>query len=311
MNDPSVRVSKAAAVSREPAAPAARTHVSQGLTLHYLDWGDAGAPLVILMHGSRDLARSWDWTAAALVDAGYRVVAPDLRGHGDSAWSPDRAYLSSYYLLDLANLADLLGAERFDLVGHSFGGNISARYAATFPERVKTLTLVDGIGPNPDYYRQWDAAGSVVRTREWVERWRAAAAKPAPRFATIEDATARMAKGNPHLTPDQALHLARHNLRPHEGGWTWKTDPFVQVYPPEDMTAETQAVWSAIACPTLLFWGPKSFTTNPETDGRAPHFRRHRTVIYEDAGHSLHHERIGDFNGELLGFLREGDAGVD
>ncbi len=286
------------------AEPVSRTHVSQGLTLRYLDWGGGdGAPLVVLMHGSRDHARSWDWTARALRREGWRVVAPDLRGHGDSDWSPDGAYLSSYHLLDLADLIDALGAKTLAIVAHSFGGNISARYAATFPERVNRLVLVDGIGPSPEVYEHWDRIGSPARTRDWVEKRRATAAKPAPRFATVEAPMARMAAANPHLSPEQAAHLGRHSLRQFPDGWGWKTDPQVSQFPPEDFSAETSAVWDAIACPTLLFWGTACTTTNPETDGRRAHFKDHRTVVYEGAGHWLHHERFDDFMAELRNFL--------
>jgi len=286
----------------DDAEPATRTHVSQGLTLSYVDWGNEGAPLLLLAHGSRDHARSWDWVARAF-RRDWRVVAPDLRGHGDSAWSPDGAYLSSYNLLDLADLVDHLGAERLAMVGHSFGGNLSARYAAMFPGRVTRLALVDGIGPSPGNYADWDKQGSVVRSREWIERRRALAAKAPARFATAEEAVARYAAGNAHLSAEQAEHLARHGLRRFDDGFGWKTDPMVGAFPPEDFMAETPAVWDAVACPTLLFWGAKSWTTNPEADGRGPHFRDHRTVVYADAGHWLHHERLDDFVAELRAFL--------
>jgi pimeloyl-ACP methyl ester carboxylesterase len=282
--------------------PASRTHVSQGLRLSYLDWGNEGAPVLLLVHGSRDHARSWDFIARAFCDD-WRVIAPDLRGHGDSDWSPDGAYLSSYNLLDLADLIDHLGAERLAIVGHSFGGNLSARYAAMYPEQVTRLSLVDGIGPSPSNYEHWEKQGAVVRSREWIERQRSVSAKAPVRFAAAEEAIARYAAGNPHLSAEQAEHFARHALRRSDDGWGWKTDPMVAVFPPEDFMAETSAVWDAIACPTLIFWGAKSWTTNPEADGRGPHFRDHRTVVYDDAGHWLHHERCGDFIGELKGFL--------
>jgi pimeloyl-ACP methyl ester carboxylesterase len=282
--------------------PVSRTFLSQGLRLHYLDWVNPGAPLLVLAHGSKDHARSWDWTARAF-RRDWRVIALDLRGHGDSDWSPDAAYLSSYQLLDLANLIDAVGEEPVCLVGHSFGGNISARYASMFPERVRKLALVDGIGPSPSVYEDWARAGSVARSRDWVERRRAAEAKAPPRFATLEDAMARYAAANPQLTPEQARHLGRHSARRFDDGWGWKSDPLVGVFAPEDFSAETSAVWDAVACPTLLFWGAKSFTTNPETDGRGPHFRDHRTVVFEDAGHWLHHERVDAFIAALKDFL--------
>ena len=85
------------------AGPTSRFYVSQRLRLHYVDWGNPDAPPLILLHGGRDHSRSWDWTAAALRND-WHVIAPDLRGHGDSAWSPDGAYMMPYFIHDLAQL---------------------------------------------------------------------------------------------------------------------------------------------------------------------------------------------------------------
>lgn len=183
---------------------------SQGLALAYVEWGDPQAPLMILVHGSRDTARSWDWTAEALVADGWRVVAYDLRGHGDSDWSPDGAYLTSYQVQDLADLADHLGADRFALTAHSFGGTVCARYAAMFPERVERLCVIDGMGPGPEIFAKWAALGPVERSRQWLAQRRAAAAKPARLFASVEDAAAALAAGIPGLEPGHYAHLARH-----------------------------------------------------------------------------------------------------
>jgi pimeloyl-ACP methyl ester carboxylesterase len=120
--------------------PASRTYLSQGLRLHYLDWGNPGAPLLLLVHGISDHARSWDQTARALCRE-WHVVTPDLRGHGDSAWSPDKSYLNSCYLVDIANLMASLPHERTAVVAHSLGGNIMARHTAIFPDQVAKLVL--------------------------------------------------------------------------------------------------------------------------------------------------------------------------
>ena len=72
---------------RNLAEPAASGFTTQGLKLNYVEWGAPDAPLLLLLHGVRDHARSWDWTARRLVGEGWRVVALDLRGHGDSDWS--------------------------------------------------------------------------------------------------------------------------------------------------------------------------------------------------------------------------------
>jgi pimeloyl-ACP methyl ester carboxylesterase len=286
------------------AEPTARSFRSQGLTLSYLDWGgDPGAPVLLLLHGSRDHARSWDWTARALRRDGWRIVAPDLRGHGDSDWSPDSAYLASYHLLDLADLIAHLGAPQVTIVAHSFSGAISARYAGMYPERVRKLVLVDGMGPGNQVFDRWNAQGSVARSREWVERRTAMTAKSPPTFATIEDAVARMAASNPHLTADQADHLARHGARLTPAGWVWKSDPLMNVFPPEDFYAETPDVWAALACPVLIFWAAKSYTLDPMADGRAALIRDRRTIVYDDVGHWLHHERFDDVIAEIRAFL--------
>src|SRR6516164_886165 len=75
----------------DSSGPTSRIYFSQRLRLHYVDWGNPGAPPVILLHGCRDHCRNWDWVATAL-RRDWHVLAPDLRGHGDSQWSPDGSY---------------------------------------------------------------------------------------------------------------------------------------------------------------------------------------------------------------------------
>ncbi|MBV8804434.1 MAG: alpha/beta fold hydrolase, partial [Sinobacteraceae bacterium] len=140
--------------------PVSRTYVSQGLKLHYVDWGNEGAPLLLLVHGMRDHARSWDWTARALRDR-WHVIAPDLRGHGDSQWSPDGAYMHAFHVLDLADLVDSFGQAQITLIGHSFGGNVCGRYASIFPQRVGKLVLVDSLGPSAKVLAGWTEQGPV------------------------------------------------------------------------------------------------------------------------------------------------------
>src|SRR5579862_1598997 len=165
------------------AEPVSRTFVSQGLKLHYLDWGNETAPLLLLVHGMRDHARSWDWTARALRHA-WHVIAPDLRGHGDSQWSPDGAYISAYHTLDVADLIDALGTQQVTCVAHSFGGNACSRYAAMFPDRVRKLVLVDALGPSEKVLAQWTASGPVKRTRDWIDKSRRSAKRAPRRFAS-------------------------------------------------------------------------------------------------------------------------------
>ena len=80
--------------------PASHYFYSDRLKLQFWDWGTGGKPVLILVHGSRDHARSWDWIARALRDD-YHVYALDLRGHGNSAWAPGALYSPAEHILDL------------------------------------------------------------------------------------------------------------------------------------------------------------------------------------------------------------------
>src|SRR3546814_7064599 len=87
--------------------PISNSFISQRLKLHYVDWGNESAPPLLLVHGGRDHCRSWDWVAERLADR-YHIIAPDLRGHGDSAWSPDGQYDMDSFVYDLAQFVHQL-----------------------------------------------------------------------------------------------------------------------------------------------------------------------------------------------------------
>ena len=83
--------------------PTSHSYFSQRLRLHYLDWGNDSAPDMLLIHGVHDHCHSWDWLAQSMRDR-YHVVAPDLRGHGDSEWSLGSPYAYLEYVQDIAQL---------------------------------------------------------------------------------------------------------------------------------------------------------------------------------------------------------------
>lgn len=285
-----------------PIEPTSHSYVSQGLKLHCLDWGNAGAPLLILLHGTSDHARSWDRTALALRDK-WHVVAPDLRGHGDSAWSPDGAYLVPYHVLDLTELLARFGEEPMTIVAHSFGAGIGSRFAALFPDRIRKIVMIDGFGPSPDDYANWAKAGPVKRLHNWINQRRDPKHDKPRRFATIEDAAARLAVGNPRLSPEQAYHLAAHGVRLHPDGYGWKFDPRVSMFTPEDFSVQLTDFWSEIPAPALLCYGANSWTPDPEANGLAASLRDRRTIRIENAGHWPHHDQFDTFTATLLDFL--------
>lgn len=274
--------------------PASRYVTSQGVTLHYADWGNEGAPPLLLIHGTRDHARSWDRVARALRDR-WHVMALDLRGHGDSGWSDDGAYLFPYHILDLVAVMEAIGPQPVTIIAHSFGGNVAARYAGLFPDRVRKIVFVDSLGPTPETYAQWAAAGPVKRTAEWIAQRRDPRQATSRTFATIDEAAARMAKANPHLTPEMALHLATYGVRRHEDGYRWKFDPRSSMFAPEDFAVQGGPYWAAVTAPVFILHGEKSWTTDPVEDGRAAFFQNARTLNFPDAGHWIHHDQLDGF----------------
>jgi len=123
-------------------SPTDRTVPGDGVSLHARDWGGDGAP-VVLLHGLASNARIWDGVAQRLADAGLRVAALDLRGHGESE-QPAAGYDFATVCRDLEAALKALGVERPVLAGHSWGANVALQYAAERAGAVAGLVLVDG-----------------------------------------------------------------------------------------------------------------------------------------------------------------------
>lgn len=285
--------------------PTAHQFTSQRLTLNYWDWGNTDKPLLLLIHGGEDHARSWDWVAERLC-ADWRIVAPDLRGHGDSEWASDGHYSFESAIVDIAALVDHLGGGAATIVAHSLGGAITLRYAGLYPETVRKLVVMEGLATIDNFVPPpKDDADSLARWRGWVDRRRALSDRTGRRYATLADAVARMRQRNPHLSETQAHHLAEWGLRQDDDGlFRWKFDPMIRSYAPNDATDPLRlAMWSAITCPVLLVHGAESFASNPSEDGRAAMFRDARVISYAGAGHWMHHDRLDDFVTDLQEFL--------
>jgi pimeloyl-ACP methyl ester carboxylesterase len=285
--------------------PTSRIYFSQRLRLHYVDWGNGGAPPLLLVHGGRDHCRNWDWVAEEL-RRDWHVIAPDLRGHGDSEWSKDGTYMMAGYIYDLAQLVHQLGVAPVTIIAHSLGGNIALRYAGLYPENVARLISIEGLGPSPKMLAERNARAFPERMRRWIEAQRGLSGRLPRRYASLEDSFKRMHEENKHLTPGQARHLTLHGVNQNEDGtYSWKFDNYVRSWPPYDMTtADIETLWSRIACPTLLVYGRESWASNPETDGRARHFKRAEIVTVERAGHWVHHDRLDEFLALARRFLR-------
>ncbi len=125
-----------------------RKLTANGLAHHVIRWGDRPVD-VVFCHGFLDVGWSFDAVAQELVTAGHGVASFDWRGHGQTEWAGAGGYYHfPDYVLDLEELLPQLSAEPVHLVGHSMGGSVCAMFAAARPEKVRTLTLIEGIGPS-------------------------------------------------------------------------------------------------------------------------------------------------------------------
>jgi pimeloyl-ACP methyl ester carboxylesterase len=284
--------------------PTSHFFVSQRLRLHYVDWGNPTRPTLVLVHGNRDHARSWDRVARELRHD-WHVVAPDLRGHGDSAWVLGGPYAIADNVLDLANLIDALGPGPVTLVGHSLGGSVTTMYAGVYPERVRRLVTIEGLGPPPAMIERMRARPPHERVRDWVRQMRDLAGRQPRRYPSLEAAAKRMREENSFLSEELALHLTAHGVnRNEDGSYSWKFDNYTRTFAPYRFDVEDmRALWQRIACPVLLVRGADSWAGDPAADGRMAVFQDARSITIPQAAHWVHHDQLELFLDALRGFL--------
>ena len=238
--------------------PTSHSYFSQRLRLHYLDWGNPDAPPLLLIHGNRDHAHNWDWTAARLQDR-YHIVAPDLRGHGDSQWSAGSMYAPAEFVYDIAQLVHQQHLAPLRVVAHSLGGNIAMRYAGTYPDGRGAARRDRGLGRHRARPTAPGRAGADARRGSDAQR--SLAARQPRRYATLDDAYRRMLEANPHLSAEQARHLTIHGANQNEDGtYTWKFDNYIHASQVLDLPSDdVRELWRNIACPVLLITGSESW----------------------------------------------------
>ncbi|MDO8901987.1 MAG: alpha/beta hydrolase [Phenylobacterium sp.] len=285
--------------------PTSHFYFSQRLRLHYVDWGNEGAEPLLLVHGGRDHCRNWDWVAQRLADR-YHIIAPDLRGHGDSAWAIGGGYDMGAYIYDIAQIVHQKGLAPVTIIAHSMGAGIALNYCGAYPDQVKKIVAIEGLGPSPAVMAEQAKRTVDQRLRDWIEDRRKNSGRSPRRYATLEEAFARMAEENPHLSPEQARHLTIYGAHQNEDGtFSWKFDNHSRWGMGGLSHADQHYLWSQITCPVLLMRGEESWASDPEADGRIKHFKNARLVNFEGAGHWVHHDQLESFMAEVEGFLAE------
>ena len=219
-----------------------------GLRLRYLDWGASGLPPVVCVHGYTSSAEAFNAPARHLQDR-FHIIAPDVRGHGESAWSPTAAYQYGDQIGDLAALVDELQLSRFALIGTSMGGIIAMGFAARYPDQLRALVIND-IGPEPETGSQ--------RITEMV------GGRPED-FASVEEAMAYRRRMSPivasrSIEDQRELALGVLRQRP-DGRWVWKMDPAYVEQRVRHGAPPRPPLWPALrTLPvlTLVVWGSDS-----------------------------------------------------
>jgi pimeloyl-ACP methyl ester carboxylesterase len=277
-------------VSPDDATPAGReVALGTGLTYHVLEWGGDRPDLdhtVVLLHGFLDLAWGWVATVRAGLAGRFHVVAPDLRGHGDSdRIGPGGYYHFADYLADVDELVRQVGRARLSLVGHSMGGSIAAYFAGTFPERIHRLALLEGLGPP-------EAEGTLpARVRTWLDAWRGIRARPPRSYASVDEAAARLRANDALLAPDLALELAEHGTRvTADGRFQFKHDPLHTTPGPTPFRlAQAEEFWRGITCPVLLVDGESSVFRHAgeQAERRMQMFHGAERATLPGAGHMM------------------------
>lgn len=262
-----------------------------GLRLHYLVRGADRSGRIVFLHGGGLSARTWDHVCGSL-ESRYQCLALDLRGHGDSEWSPSMDYGLDTHVRDLAGFIEELALDEFVLVGQSLGGHAAIRYASDHSDRLAGLVVVD----TTPFTRDGPA---LERLRRFM--------LDASEFDSLDDAVAHVLAYQPTRDSDAVRRSLQHSLRVlPDGRLTWKHD---QRHLGEDYIAKhLQAIAAllpaatAIRCGTLVVRGSRGVT---EADARAFASLLHDAswVTVEDAGHNVQSENPAELVAALLPFL--------
>jgi pimeloyl-ACP methyl ester carboxylesterase len=272
-----------------------------GITFHYLDWGNDHLPHLILLHGGSLTAHTWDMAALRLRDR-YHVVALDQRGHGDTGWTPDDQLdrdNGDLMVEDTRAFIEHLGYDHVALCGMSMGGMNAIRYAARYPERLDALVVVD-IAP---------VTMSIGLVE--MEQFR----QDTETMSRFEDFLERAIHFNPQRKPAHLKYSLLHSLKPVDDGWTWKQDHRRRMVPEGMTEADQQQARElrsealltdvkAIRTPTLLLRGSNSKILSAEAaQAMVDAMTDCELQVIEGAGHSVQGDQPAAFAAAVDAYL--------
>ncbi len=258
-----------------------------GFNIQAQTWGSSHAPhKIIAMHGWLDNSGSFN-LLAPLINNAY-IVAIDLPGHGLSDHKPPHCFYHFLdYVADCLAVADALNWDRFDLLGHSLGGAVATLVAATFPERVKQLALIDAIGGLTT-----PAELTPEKLRESIIDQAVIANKPKRYYSDMQAALKLRIKRN-QLSEDAALTLCKRNLTYQEDqGYYWHFDQRL-LYPSRMRLTEAQmqAFLQAIVAPTCVIHAIPGFGFDQDKFAKACRYVQNLTYHKIIGNHYPHLEQ--------------------
>ena len=260
--------------------------------LRLWEWGPPDGPLVLCAHGAADHGRMWDGLAPRIAATGRRVVALDMRGHGDSSrLSAGEVWMA--VAVDLCLVARRLSDRPAGLIGHSWGGGEAGFASALCPGQFTWVVNIDGLGPPDTELTMVDIADAARSSVEGAIRL---LSRPPRVWASREEMAERRGAMNPRLSPAWVRHLVEHGSRPVKGGWVWKVDPLFNTGLPSDFDSERLAEENRLArAPMLVITGAEtdnwSDMTEQEVEVRLASWPDavHRRIA--GAGHYVHIEQ--------------------
>lgn len=277
----------------------------RGHRTHVRHWGDAEAPLLMLLHGWGDMSATWQFVVDAL-RRDWHVVAPDWRGCGKSEWEGQTYYFPDF-LADIDVLLDRYSPDTpAAVVGHSMGGNAICLYAGVRPDRLTHVVNLEGIG-----LWRTQPEDAPKRYGKWLRQLRSK-----QEFRTYPDRAAlaaRLCKDNARLTVERAAFLAEHfGVENAEGGISLALDPAHRLMNPTLYRVdEAQACWADITAPVLWVTADDSYVfreffpyDSDEHRLRMASFKHLKQVHLADCGHNMHHDRPEEIARVIEEFVR-------
>lgn len=265
--------------------------------LFYRRFGTSGATPILIVHGLSYFSYDWIDVAAELAAAGREVVAMDMRGFGDSTWSPSRSYGIGDYAGDCIALLDRFGWDKVNLMGHSMGGRNATWCAAENPDRVNTLILCDY---------------SPVNAKEGSMRVTRTVAGVPDSFASVDDALAYFGKDTGLAADDPYRLRMEAYLKPTEAGLILKRDTFhrerFQAVLDGKGPAGGPDMWAKlgdVACPTLVVRGTRSDMFAAGNVQKVKDTNELITLVEVDASHDVAGDAPDALIAEVNKFLGE------